>query len=149
MLKASRAAAIAALVSACASQAPQSTSPASSPQPPANYREIVAAGVRETFVDPYSIRDAEIAAPKMAMGPSLNSDGFTTPWVVCVRANAKNRMGGYTGREVTAFAVNGGKVVNSWDEAHYSRAVCSDVYFQPFPEIEQGVKPAPARAATR
>lgn len=140
MLKGTAAAAFAAVVSACAGQAPSSTADI----PPANHRNIIAAGIRDAFVDPYSIRDAEIAPPKRAVGPSLNTDGFTTPWIVCVRANAKNRMGGYTGRQVVAFAVNGGKVVNSWDEKHYSGAVCDGVAYEPFPEIEQGAKPQAA-----
>jgi len=106
--------------------------------------------VKSTFFDPYSIRDAEIAPPKRALGPSLNEDGFTTPWVVCVKANAKNRMGAYTGRKVTALAVSGGKVVNSWGETEYSQMVCGDVVYEPFPEIEEGYKPpAPARGQRR
>lgn len=139
--------ALAALVTACAGHTPQSSGPvASGDVPPANYREIVAGSVQDHFVDPYSIRDAEIAPPKRAMGPSLNTDGFTTPWVVCVRTNAKNRMGGYTGRQVMAFALSSTAVVNSWDEAHYSRMVCGNVVYQPFPEIEQGGVKTPPKS---
>lgn len=106
--------------------------------PPANYRQIAATHIRSVFFDPFSIRDAEIAPPKRGAGPSLNNDGFNTPWVVCVRANAKNRMGGYTGRTITALAISGNSVVNSWDEAHYSRMVCDGAAYEPFPEIEAG-----------
>ncbi len=104
---------------------------------PSNYRQLAAAHVRASFNDPYTISDAEIAPPKLAMGPSLNADGFKTPWVVCIRANAKNRMGAYTGRTMTAIAMSGGKVVNSWDEAHAAGMLCADARYEPFPEIEE------------
>jgi len=108
--------------------------------PPANYRHFVAAHMRTSLFDPYSVRDAEIAAPKRALGPSLNADGFNTPWVVCVRANAKNRFGAYTGRSVSAYAVSAAGVVNSWDEARYSQIVCAGADYGPFPEIEAAGK---------
>lgn len=105
--------------------------------PPANYRQIATAYVKSSFKDPYTIRDAEIAAPVPGRGPSLNADGFKTPWVVCVKANAKNAMGAYTGRKVTALAVSGERVVNSWDELQYSQMACDGAVYQPFPEIEE------------
>jgi hypothetical protein len=137
MRTASLAVMTAALTTACSGPASQTPGPTAGEVPPSDYRRIVAASVKDLFFDPYSIRDAEIAPPKRGVGPSLNSDGFTTPWIVCVRAHAKNRMGAYTGRKITAFALSGGKVVNSWDEAHYSALVCQGVAFEPFTEIEQ------------
>jgi len=105
--------------------------------PPANYRQIAASYVKTSFKDPYTIRDAEIAEPRPGRGPSLNADGFKTPWVICVKANAKNSMGAYTGRKTTALAVSNGAVVNTWDEDHYSGMVCEGAVYQPFPEIEE------------
>lgn len=138
-----------ALLGACAGQDSPSATGSTPAALASNYRQIVAGHVRETFFDPYSIRDAEIGAPKMAAGPSLNRDGgFYTPWVVCVRANAKNRMGAYTGKHVTAIGMSGTEVVNSWDEAHYSRMVCEGVAYAPFPEIDAIAAvqtPAPAK----
>lgn len=123
--------------------ATQNTTTAQGPSssPPANYRQLAIDHVKKTFFDPYSIRDAEISAPKLAAGPSLNSNGFNTPWVVCIRANAKNRMGAYTGRKVTAIALSDSGVVNSWDEMQYSQTVCGDVSYERFPEIEVGYQP--------
>jgi hypothetical protein len=134
---------IALMLCGCATAPPEGTSAGASP--PENYRAVAAEHVKSAFVDPYSIRDAEIAPPKLAAGPSLNNDGgFYTPWLVCVRANAKNRMGAYAGRQVTALAMSGNKVVNSYDEAHFSRQVCGDAVYEPFPEIETGApRPAP------
>lgn len=105
--------------------------------PPANYRQLAAAYVKSSFKDPYSIRDAEIAAPKMGSGPSLNSDGFKTPWVVCIRANAKNAMGAYTGRKFTAIAMNETSVTNAWDAPEATGYLCNGLPYQPFPEIEE------------
>ncbi|WP_025036107.1 hypothetical protein [Bradyrhizobium sp. DOA9] len=118
-------------------EATPSANAATAGAPPANYRQLAADYVKSSFKDPYSIRDAEIAPPKPGTGPSLNSDGFTTPWVVCLRANAKNSMGAYTGRKVTALALSNEKVVNAWDETQYSRMVCEGVAYTPFPEIEE------------
>ena len=104
---------------------------------PANYREIAADYIRSSFKDPYTIRDAEIAAPIPGRGPSLNADGFKTPWVVCVKANAKNSMGAYTGRKITALAVSDSRVVNAWDETQYSAVACEGAVYQAFAEIEE------------
>lgn len=113
--------------------------------PPVNYRTTSAEWVRANFKDPFTIRDAEIAPPKPGTGPSLNADGFKTPWIVCLRANAKNSMGAYTGRKMTALAYSGERIVNSFDEAHYSGFVCQGASYQPFPEIEEGRATAAAR----
>ncbi len=116
----------------------QSPASASAGPPPANFRQLAVEHVKTTFKDPYTIRDAEIAtAPKRAMGPSLNSDGFTTPWVICIRANAKNAMGAYTGRKFTAIAMNSEKVVNAWEAPEATGYLCSGEAYQPFPEIEE------------
>lgn len=123
-----------------AAQGPSATQKASS-APPQNYRQLAVDHVKKSFFDPYSIRDAEISGPKLAAGPSLNSDGFNTPWIVCIRANAKNQMGAYTGRKVTALAISDAGVVNTWDEAKFSQTVCSDVAYERFPEIEIGYQP--------
>lgn len=104
---------------------------------PANYRQLAAEHVRTSFKDPYTIRDAEIAAPKPGSGPSLNADGFKTPWVICMRANAKNALGAYTGRKVTAIAVSDARVVNAWDDVQAAGYICQGVAYEPFPEIEE------------
>lgn len=95
---------------------------------PADYRARVAAKVRETFFDPYSIRDASISDPiagQAILGPVQT---------VCVRANAKNRMGGYTGLKETAFTfLNGNLSVDS----EYAALTCAKAAYGPFPEIEQ------------
>jgi len=103
------------LLAGCAGT-PEQEASAGNPYP-SSYRQLAADYVRQSFIDPYSIRDAEIAAPKLAAGAGLLGDGsFATPWLVCVRANAKNRMGAYTGRKATAIQIYRGKGLGSYDE---------------------------------
>jgi hypothetical protein len=93
--------------------------------PPANYRALVVAEARQKFFDPYSIRDATISEPIPGMG-NLST--------VCVRANAKNRLGGYTGQNVTAFVFSGGRIVMSDQEL--TILPCISATYGPFPELE-------------
>src|SRR5262245_2767926 len=106
--------AVALTLAGCSGATPEGAANSSNPYP-GNYRELAAGYIREHFFDPYSIRDAEIAPPKLAMGPGLLGDGsFATPWVVCVRANAKNRFGAYIGRTATGIQVYRGKAVGAY-----------------------------------
>ena len=110
---------------------------------PADYRKIVKEHVRNSFYDPYSIRDAQIAAPKMSSAPVLipNSLGiggtFTHVWVVCLRANAKNRMGAYIGMTPTAVFITNNKVANTVGGAESGAAHmwCDGSAYEPFPEV--------------
>jgi hypothetical protein len=128
--------AAAALVGGCASAGMQTGSTNSNPYP-ADYRKLAQDYVRSTFKDPYSIRDAQIAPPKLAMGPSLlPSSGFVTPWLICVKANAKNSFGAYAGPSPTVLLVYNNRVENSFENSSWSW-VCADVKYEPFPEIMQ------------
>ena len=74
--------------------------------PPENWREVARKGARKALFDPYTARDVEIAEPIPAY-PVF--DGVTPiphrGWMVCMRANAKNRFGGYTGQQVTGLLI--------------------------------------------
>ena len=131
------------LLAGCAGATPEGAAQAGNPLPP-NYRQLAAEYVRRSFNDPYSVRDGEIATPKLAMGPGILGDGsWATPWLVCVRANAKNRMGAYTGRSETAIQVYGGKAVGSYGgQAEFAGGsidagamACAGASYKPFPEI--------------
>jgi hypothetical protein len=108
---------------------------------PSDYRQMIVDNVRSTFFDPYSIRDAGIAAPRS--GASILGHVQT----VCVRANAKNRMGGYTGQQATAFIFRGGKITLS-QGGDLGASICRGAVYDPFPEIEAGYKPPPVAPAT-
>jgi hypothetical protein len=101
--------------------------------PPSNYKQLVREHVRKNFLDPYSIRDPEIAAPQPSGGPILVPAGLKEVWVVCFRANAKN-FGAYTGVRPTAMLIDGGRVVNSLDNASWAMW-CNGSSYEPFPEV--------------
>jgi hypothetical protein len=133
--------AAAALVSACASptQAPPGppAAQAATADLPANYRAVVAARVRETFFDPYSIRDASISAP-------IAGQSFLGPvMTICVRANAKNRMGAYIGAKPTSFVFRGGQLTAT--DSEYAGMTCASAVYEPFPEIEVASSRPPVR----
>ena len=107
--------------------APQFTiDPAKSGPSPTAYKAIMAAYIRQNYFDPYTVRDASISFPDR--GRMYAAQG----WIVCVSANAKNRMGGYTGIHTTAYLLNNGVVIDSDD----SPETCLHEKFEPFPEIE-------------
>lgn len=83
-------------------------------------------GARDYLVDPYSVRDAEISNVVMLGNTGLEA--------VCVKANAKNLMGGYTGRAATSVRLSKGKPVSALENA----SACSDprLRYQRFPELE-------------
>jgi hypothetical protein len=85
---------------------------------PANYKALVKAAKSDLFIDPDSVRDAAISAPKLAAGPIPSNKNnalskWVTPWIVCVKANARNRMGGYTGRTLSAILIYDGQIFST------------------------------------
>jgi hypothetical protein len=143
MQKIAIAAVVVCLLAGCAGTTPESAADMGNPYP-TNYRQLAADYVRSSFFDPYSIRDAEISTPKLAMGPGILGDGsWATPWLVCVRANAKNRFGAYTGRMATAVQVYQGKAVGAYGgPAQFGTTTvdagalaCDGATYTPFPEI--------------
>lgn len=135
-------AAAAAVLSACQTTndgGPTASVPQQADVPP-NYRAVVRAAVRDRFFDPYSIRDAAISKPI----PGSTLAGTTQ--TVCVRANAKNRMGGYVGRKATVFVFRQGELTRTTDN-RYAEATCRNAEYEPFPEIEEGYKPPAGQKA--
>lgn len=114
--------------------------PTGAAPPPTNYRPAVAAQIKSTFFDPYSIRDASISRPLYAT--AVHDGTNITPmsgWIVCVKANAKNRMGGYTGQEFSAFLFSGENIKTSLSGPEFSLQLdmhCKPAVMEPFPEIE-------------
>lgn len=115
---------------------------------PAEYRQIISRHIRENFFDPYSIRDASIAPPKRGQLSRADAIAVEQGWIVCFRANAKNRSGGYTGQKTTAYLVRGGAVVTSHtgDDHYEVRTNCSSVAYESFREVENAAdQPNPRR----
>ncbi len=93
---------------------------------PDDYRGVVKAYVEETFYDPYSMRNVALSNPQQG------HVYFEQGWVVCLQANAKNRMGAYTGLKRTALLINRDRVINMMEEAPF----CDQVTLSPWPEME-------------
>ncbi|RVG25055.1 hypothetical protein [Sinorhizobium meliloti] len=91
----------------------------------ADMKAQIVAGARDVLKDPYSIRDAEISYSVPAQG------GGT---FVCVKANAKNGMGGYTGRKGWLIPFNkAGRIMNAFEGHPFCNY--TEIKYQPFPEI--------------
>jgi hypothetical protein len=91
---------------------------------PTNYRELLRQHVRQVFVDPYSLRNVAIGPP--IAGTILDKTG----WLVCMTANAKNRMGVYTGRETRIYVIRDQQVIGSNTDSY---GYCNQVAMNPWP----------------
>lgn len=118
--------AVALTLSGCVTAADLDEVYGSQERPSAQVKAEVISYVKREFFDPYSIRDAEISGVVR-----LLDTGFSA---VCVRMNAKNRMGGYIGLTVTSFRLRGGTVVGALADAPACKS--AQLVFEPFPEIE-------------
>ncbi|NCU19444.1 hypothetical protein EOM89_01615 [Candidatus Falkowbacteria bacterium] len=103
-------------------------------EPPTNYRSAVLDHARQTFFDPYTVRDASISQP-LQVGYGLT--GQQMVWVVCVRANARNRMGGYTGIQETVVAFRGNAVDPTRSGSAGGGTACRGAVYSAFPELER------------
>ena len=73
----------------------------------------MAAYIKANWKDPASIREAEIAAPVEEIVPAEYRSQFAPRWVVCLRLNAKNSYGGYTGRTMYHVLMRGNEVLSA------------------------------------
>jgi hypothetical protein len=91
--------------------------------------DLVRDYVRQNFFDPYSMQDVSLSQPQH--GHIFMSQG----WIVCLEANAKNRMGGYTGLSRTAILIRNEKVISAFDKA----PLCNDrsLIYTPWPDLMQ------------
>ena len=85
--------------------------------------------MRGALKDPDSVRDASISPPAPGFVGLLNGGNAT---VVCVRLNAKNSFGGYTGVKSTALIFRAGQVVGMLSDRPLA---CQNRPYQPFPEV--------------
>ncbi|HZG31600.1 MAG TPA: hypothetical protein VE079_24390 [Ensifer sp.] len=99
---------------------------ASQRAPSAAIKQAIVNGARDYLIDPYSVRDAEIS------GVMDTPDGKMQ--FVCVKANAKNAMGGYTGRSTISVRLVGTRPVSTNQNA----AACAMplLRWYPFRELE-------------
>jgi len=108
--------------------------------PPANYRALAKEYLRSTLFDPYSVRDPQVAPPQWGDSAYLLDPG--PGWIICVRMNAKNRLGAYTGLKEDALLVRNGKVTISSNSIVDTPSIpklhsCRNAQWDPFPELSQ------------
>ncbi|MHC1547259.1 hypothetical protein [Phyllobacterium sp. K27] len=90
--------------------------------------KAVARGIRGSFYDPYSIRDAEISK-------WLNNN---TGRFICVRANAKNRMGAYSGKQYILAHVSIDGILSGMIQAGNDELrICEILPYRAFKEVAQ------------
>ncbi|SFB36643.1 hypothetical protein SAMN03159496_03143 [Rhizobium sp. NFR07] len=99
---------------------------ASQTPPTAAEKAAIVKYIKETFYDPYSIRDASISNAL-----TLLDTGYRA---ICVRFNAKNRMGGYVGMTPTSVRFKGGKVESALQDAPGCNR--PGLRYAPFPALE-------------
>ena len=126
ILRALLIAAAAAAVSGCVSQQQVDKVLATQRPPTAAEKAAIVNAARDYLVDPYSVRDAEISNVV-----TLNDKGLKA---VCVKANAKNRMGGYVGRTTVSVRLLNGKPVSTWENA--PACLNANMSYRRFPELE-------------
>lgn len=88
-----------------------SAGPALAESEPLKWEDSVRQAARETFYDPYSLRDVAVSRPFAA---DAVFDGMNivpmSGMLVCMKANAKNRLGAYVGMMYTAFLFDGNTI---------------------------------------
>lgn len=118
-----------ACLSLAACQTDQSTATAPAIPPP-DHKAAILAARSSLWKDPDSIKAASITAPRRHLNMM---------WHVCVRANARNSFGGYTGEK--------DMLIGLYDDTRPPSVLMVDATgycdfpHEPFPEIEAGYKP--------
>jgi hypothetical protein len=95
---------------------------------PTNYKPDILEMLHGSLEDPTNVRDAAISEP--VLKPVAGS----TRYVVCLRFNARDSSGQYTGMKNLAAVYFSGRItqlINSTD------VQCGGVAFQPFPELQK------------
>lgn len=95
---------------------------------PANYKADLLAFLRTYLNDPTNVREAAIAEPQ------LRPIGPETRWVACVRYNARDTVGKYSGVKDRLAMYYRGRFDRLVETA---REQCKDAAYAPFPELER------------
>jgi hypothetical protein len=87
--------------------------------------------LRTYLNDPSNVRSASVSQPQLKyIGPGDR-------YVSCVRFNARNSDGKYLGSKDGAAVYVSGKLDRFLDTAKDVRALCKEVAYAPFPELEK------------
>lgn len=103
--------------------------------PTSEERSALAATLRTTLFDPYSVRDAAISN---VMSPKSVISWSPSAKAICVRMNGKNRFGAYIGLQHSLYKYSESGALLGIDDTPIARQQCSDprLGYSPFTEIE-------------
>lgn len=103
------------IIAGCARPSAEEIASANYGPMPMNEKEIAEEWVKSQLIDPYSAQFEQVGFRK-----GYTSVFGTTKfgWVYCGRVNAKNRMGGYTGRSAFFTTIQYGVVVQGLIDSH-------------------------------
>jgi hypothetical protein len=113
-------------LSGCVTQEQMDNVLATQRAPSIAVRHAIVKAARDYSIDPYSVRDAEISAVMDAPGGKLQ--------FVCVKANAKNRLGAYTGRSTISVRLVGATPVST--NEHAAACMAPLLKWYAIPELE-------------
>ncbi|MFW6129896.1 MAG: hypothetical protein ACOC56_01855 [Atribacterota bacterium] len=106
---------------------------------PENYKKIVKSYFNEVLIDSPSARYEWVQEPYKGCMPKMMYVGNVDyGYIVIVKVNAKNRMGGYTGKTPYALLIRNGKVINKskyGEEASFGTPGWSKSYTSPNGEV--------------
>lgn len=113
-------------LSGCVTQEQVDNVMASQRPPSAAIKAEIVKDARNYLLDPYSVRDAEISSVMDAPGGKMQ--------FVCIKANAKNALGAYTGRSTVSVRLVGSRPVSTNPNA--SACGMPLLRWYPFKELE-------------
>jgi len=98
---------------------------------PADYRTDLLAFMRTYLNDPTRVRAAAVSQPM------LRPLGAGDRYVVCVRYDARNTTGKYMGVKTGYASYVSARLERFYDVPGEVSAMCRDVAYTPFPELEK------------
>lgn len=120
-----------ALLAGCVSDGGQVDQRLAAQQPPTKkVRQMVVNEARNILLDPYSVRDVSISSLLPNLNTPEKGDGF-----ICIRYNAKNGYGGYTGIATVGTNVIKGQLIGLYRNPY----MCAypALKWHPLPEASQ------------
>lgn len=116
------------LLTGCASGGDRAAEEAAANVAPVNYRGDLLAFMRTYLNDPTNVREAAISEPQ------LRSIGSDTRWSACLRYNARDTVGKYSGARDRLAIYYRGRFDRLLENA---RELCKEATYAPFPELER------------
>lgn len=98
---------------------------------PEGFKKDLLAFLRTYLNDPSHVRAATVSPPQR------KTAGSGERFIVCVRYDARNSDGEYTGVKGGYATYVSGKLDRYFDVPNEVAAMCKDIAFAPFPELEK------------